>query len=384
MRNALVIHTSLSGLGGAEKVSSAIIESLKKMNYYVKLYTMEPTNWKQLINVFNIEPKTLPHEYYNLLPFHIRKFTIYTRLIASKIMESKIKRGYDIVINTHGDALPIATDIVYMHFPGFAAMEYYPHKHRSTGSIINKIYLAGYDFLRRHLTPSFENSTILCNSSFSRAVIKLKLNIDAQVVYPPIDIEFFGKAYFRKKGSEPYNIVSIGRFSPEKNYEFIVEIAKRLRDLKFFIIGSIGNPKNKSYFLKILGLKHKYSLSNLILVPNASHRKLLEILTYSRVLLHTMKYEHFGMAIAEGMVAGLVPVIHRSGGAYYDIIKRDKYGYSYRTIDEAIEKIWEALENYPRIYGKIHDYASKEFGREEFHIRFKKILDSITNQDIIV
>lgn len=379
MRKALVIHTSLSGLGGAEKVSLAIIESLKKMNYYVKLFTVEPTNWKQLIKVFNIEPETLPHEYYNLLPFHIRKFTIYTRLIASKIMELKIKRGFNIVINTHGDALPIATDIVYMHFPGFIAEEFYPYKHGSISSLVNKIYLAGYDLLRRHLIPSFENSIVLCNSSFSRAVIKLKLNIDAQVVYPPIDVEFFGKAYFEKKGSEPYNIVSIGRFSPEKNYEFIVEIAKRLRNLRFIIVGSVSNPRNKSYFLKILALKHKHNLSNLTLVPNASRRELLELLIHSRVLFHTMKYEHFGMAVAEGMVAGLVPVIHRSGGAYYDIIKRDKYGYSYRTIDEAIEKIWEALENYPKIFGKIHKYASKEFSREKFHTRFKKIMDSITS-----
>lgn len=377
MKKALVIHTSLSGLGGAEKVSLTIIESLKKMNYYVRLYTLEPTNWKQLLRVFRIGIECLPHEYNELLPFHIRKFTIYTRLIASKIMGLKIKKKFDIVVNTHGDALPLATDIVYMHFPSFTAEEFYPYENMGLGAFINKIYLTGYALLKKHLLPNFNRSRILCNSNFSKAVIKLKLGVRAEVVYPPIDVNLFEKAYIEKTGNEPYNVVTIGRFSPEKNYEFIIEVAKKMKDVKFFIAGSVNDHRKKMYFQKILALRNKHNLTNVTLIPNIEDKKLLRLLSKSRVLMHAMKYEHFGMVIAEGMVAGLIPVIHRSGGAYYDIIKRDRYGYSYGNIDEAVDALWKALNNYSKLYGKIHDYASKEFSKEKFLDRFKRVVESL-------
>lgn len=377
MKKALVIHTSLSGLGGAEKVSLTIIETLKKMNYYVKLYTLEPTNWERLLRVFRVGIQCLPHEYCELLPFHIRKFTIYTRLIASKIMDLKIKKKFDVIVNTHGGGLPLATDVVYMHFPSFVAEEFYPYENTGLGALINKIYLTGYALLRKYLLPEFNSSRVLCNSNFTKAIIKLKLGIKAEVIYPPINVKLFEKAYIEKTGNEPYNVVTIGRFTPEKNYEFIIEVARKMKDVKFFIVGSINDQKKKKYFKKVLALRNKYKLTNVTIIPNIGDKKLLKLLSKSRVLMHAMKYEHFGMVIAEGMVAGLIPVIHRSGGAYYDIIKRDRYGYSYRNIDEAVDALWKALNNYPKLYGKIHDYASKEFNKEKFIEKFKRVVESL-------
>jgi alpha-1,2-mannosyltransferase len=374
---ALVLHTSLSGLGGAEKVSLAIIESLKNMGFHVKLFTMEPTNWSSLTRVFHINKKMLPDEYMSLLKFRIRKFTIYTRLIMSKIMELKSKGKYDLIINSHGDALPIASDIVYMHFPGFAAEEFYPYERKGFKGNIYKLYLAGYNVLKHFMLPNYTNSKILCNSTFSKAIIRLKIGIDAEILYPPIDTKFFSKAFYLRTGNEPYHVISIGRFSPEKNYEAIIEIARKAKDLVFYIVGSIGGAKEEKYFRKLLTLRSKYKLENLFLLPNIKQSKLLYLMSKSRVLLHTMKYEHFGMAVAEGMVAGLVPVVHRSGGVYYDIIEKGAYGFYYKDLDEALEVLSVAIREYPRLYQKLHLYAVNKFGKQQFIKKFMNIVKSL-------
>ena len=67
----------------------------------------------------------------------------------------------------------------------------------------------------------------------------------------------------------------------------------------------------------------------------------------AKVYLHAMRYEHFGISIVEAMAAGLVPVVHRSGGPWEDILKaqQGRYGFSYLTIEEAAQTIEDLIEN---------------------------------------
>jgi len=60
-----------------------------------------------------------------------------------------------------------------------------------------------------------------------------------------------------------------------------------------------------------------------------------------------MKYEHFETAIIEAMSVGLVPIVHKSGSPWIDILcmKQDKYGYAYKISEEASALISELLVN---------------------------------------
>jgi len=68
------------------------------------------------------------------------------------------------------------------------------------------------------------------------------------------------------------------------------------------------------------------------------------ILGISKVYLHPMKYEHFGMAIVEAMASGVIPVVHKSGGPWTDIVEYGKYGFGFKSIDEAVGYISNILE----------------------------------------
>jgi len=69
----------------------------------------------------------------------------------------------------------------------------------------------------------------------------------------------------------------------------------------------------------------------------------VEIYKQAKVYLHCMVGEHFGVAVVEAMASGLIPTIHKSGGAWEDIIDYGKYGYGYNNIEEAIEGIRQSV-----------------------------------------
>ena len=53
---------------------------------------------------------------------------------------------------------------------------------------------------------------------------------------------------------------------------------------------------------------------------NKSFDEILKLFAQSKVAIHTMKEEHFGISIVEMMSAGLITIAHDSAGPKMDII----------------------------------------------------------------
>jgi glycosyltransferase involved in cell wall biosynthesis len=122
----------------------------------------------------------------------------------------------------------------------------------------------------------------------------------------------------------------------------------------------------------------KERISNAKLWPNASFEELHSLRLKSKVYLHAMPYEHFGISIVEAMALGCVPVVHRSGGPWYDILeRREIYGYAYSSVTEAVTKI-KILINDPSQYIEKALLAlrrSKAFTYEKFSKRLYEVLN---------
>ncbi len=72
---------------------------------------------------------------------------------------------------------------------------------------------------------------------------------------------------------------------------------------------------------------------------NKPRDEILKIFTSAKVGLHTMKEEHFGIAIVEMMSAGLVTIAHASGGPLHDIIgcSQEPIGYLCNSTEDFAE-----------------------------------------------
>ena len=86
-----------------------------------------------------------------------------------------------------------------------------------------------------------ENIELISNSDFTRKEIEKNLGIKSDIIYPPVDINKFLKVQNIKKEKK---IVTISRFSIEKNLENVIEIFNKMN----FPCELIGNAKHKSQF----------------------------------------------------------------------------------------------------------------------------------------
>ena len=75
---------------------------------------------------------------------------------------------------------------------------------------------------------------------------------------------------------------------------------------------------------------------SVVFMASRPRDEILKVFARAKVGLHTMKQEHFGIAIVEMMSAGLVTIAHSSGGPLHDIIgcSEEPIGYLCNSTEE--------------------------------------------------
>ena len=65
----------------------------------------------------------------------------------------------------------------------------------------------------------------------------------------------------------------------------------------------------------------------------ATRSRLFELFSKAKVAIHTMKHEHFGIAIVELMSSGIITIAHNSAGPKTDIIEPSEQPVGYLAED---------------------------------------------------
>jgi alpha-1,2-mannosyltransferase len=330
--------------GGAQRVCLKMIQALKEANHEVTLVTLTRTDWTKVQKMLGETFK--PDREVILLKRNFRGFDAYKPLFASFVLPS-VKRKFklDLLINSQADTLPARADIQYVHYPTFSDFENADINLKYSRSLFWRIYISPYKFLHRFFSNYLNTGVLVTNSSFSKRAIWKHVGRNSIVVFPPVEIEAFAKAALNAKKKN--NVISCGRYSPEKNYEYVLEVAKRLKSIKFAILGSFSGKKSTFYYEKLHQSILSMGLENVELLNGLQFRDLLRRYGEAKVYMHAMKHEHFGIAVAEAMAAGLVPVVFRAGGPWEDILKKKQgyFGFSYQDQNEASSIVRMLVEN---------------------------------------
>jgi glycosyltransferase involved in cell wall biosynthesis len=296
---------------------------------------------------------------------------IYQKLLT--ILTSINVGPSDIVINTNGNILPLFLKqnilcILYIHFPAILQTdsEYCNVKYQNW--TFWRAYFKPYQIISHALTKkALKRANItFTNSRFTKdAIKKVYPDSDPHVIYPPVDINRFSNCLC--SNSRENQVLVISRFSPEKQIEKAISIARILKDTKFIIMGSLLKANN-SYFKSIQQMIEDYGLANTIkLMPNASEDEKIDAMSSSMIYLHTMKGEHFGISIVEAMGAGLIPVVPSFGGCS-EIVPSE---YHYNTILDAAEIISKNIAEYDSKKSKFLINIAKLFSAENFRLSIK-------------
>lgn len=136
-------------------------------------------------------------------------------------------------------------------------------------------------------------------------------------------------------------VVVVASYTPKRHLEQVPLIAKHSKSAKFLIMG-----KADEYSLPTLkklrdDISRLHVEDRVTLLENVPFKEFLQVLSEAKVYLHTMPQDHFGISVVEAMASGCVPVVHRSGGPWMDILDEQQgmYGFSYSTLAEAARHI---------------------------------------------
>jgi len=285
-----------------------------------------------------------------ILPF----LGIYQSLISSYFKYKKLIKTYNpdfLLVTGNLTVIPNSMaekTIVYVHFPTPRDLKLPRIQRDYTSNIWKKLYVQLYLFISNNIDYNSDDdidlgyikkATIITNSNYTRNAIKKVWNIDSTVIYPPCPQYSFPLEDKIKIEKDTKTVCSLGRFVPEKEYDTIIQIAKQRPQLKFELIGGVAEDKI-SY---LNNLKNKAS-KNVTFHVNATENQKMEILKRSKILLHSFKGEHFGIALIEAMSAGLIPITHNSGAAKEDNIVDEKFRYN--DLDSALNCLDKAVSEW--------------------------------------
>jgi glycosyltransferase involved in cell wall biosynthesis len=374
-----LIHDSFNALGGAEMLALGLARALRELGHIVHLYTLEKTDWKRVHRIFGYSSDVVDKEY---ALFPGRTFpTIYGGLanwfwrdVAS--IYSIRQQHYDLTIITKQIMLPVFSDIIYVHFPVFVpGFESYNYPDRYVYNVWLRAYSRPEVAIRSVLLSLFKSMEykplILTNSRFSAAAIKRLLEVNAIVLYPPVNVEKY--LPLSKNTNRNKIVLTISRIAPEKGLDIIPEIAKEVKDVKFVIAGTLSSI---AYYrvlmsrIKVAGVEDRVKL-----FTNVSENLKMELLAKAMVYLHPTRYEHFGVAVVEAMAAGLIPIIHKSGGPWVDIVEGGKYGRGFSSLDELIYHINATIDSRYEFMARLVTERARFYSFHAFKTRVNKILE---------
>jgi alpha-1,2-mannosyltransferase len=152
------------------------------------------------------------------------------------------------------------------------------------------------------------------------------------VVYPPVAVRELESEVEVSPATESKRekvLLYIAQFRPEKNHalilqsfaEFVKSGSEAAKDARLVLVGSVrdDHDSKRVYQLRLL-VNELHIREQVEFHLDASWPEILEWLRRASVGVNGMWNEHFGIGVVEYQAAGLIAVVHNSGGPKLDIV----------------------------------------------------------------
>ncbi|KAH9968034.1 mannosyltransferase [Russula dissimulans] len=148
----------------------------------------------------------------------------------------------------------------------------------------------------------------------------------AEIVYPPCDTRALSQLPLERP---PLLLLSLAQFRPEKDHAAQIRMMATLRmrypehrpSMRLLLVGGVRNEEDAARVEELKELADSLQASDSVeFIVNAPYPRILELLGEASVGINTMVDEHFGINVVEFMAAGVIPIVHASGGPLHDIV----------------------------------------------------------------
>ncbi|KAK5661458.1 hypothetical protein OQA88_11359 [Cercophora sp. LCS_1] len=245
---------------------------------------------------------------------------------------------------------------------------------------------------------------VMTNSSWTQAHIKRlwgPLRASSQkpnpisVVYPPVAVRELEQEVEVSETSERKRekaLLYIAQFRPEKNHQLILQAFAEFvktetaaaKEAKLILVGSVRDDHDSKRVYKLRLLVNELHIKDRVEFHlDASWPEILEWLRRASVGVNGMWNEHFGIGVVEYQAAGLISVVHNSGGPKLDIVVNidgEPTGFHATTSTEFAEGFEKALSlhNPLRVRQRARKSA-KRFTEEGFAKRWTSEMEKLVS-----
>ena len=223
------------------------------------------------------------------------------------------------------------------------------------------IFLDGYNKERVDCEKIVMTSTNLVTASsvFETMLIADTYKIDEnkiKKITPGVD----RKIFIPDLSVEKENIIlSIGRIQEQKGQlqtiEFLNNFKKIQNDFKCYFVGGPSGKHGNEYLQELKQTIKDFNLDKHVeFLGDLPQTEIIELFKKAKLLIHTSKFETFGLVAIEANTMG-VPVLTTNNGSLMEIIENNKNGYlSENLIDSNVNNFVNNLFNNVTKYEEIH------------------------------
>lgn len=347
MRRVLFVQPSLQPPGGGGGVSAWALQALVT-RYRVTVLSWQPVDVAPINRFYGthlaasdfdtiVVPRAITY-----LPDHV---PLPLALLRGSILmryTRRVSAGYDVIIGLHNEIDFGRPGIQYVHYPTYLRprpsvdLRWY---HRFPAVL--RSYYAATDRLAGFSLSRLRSNITLANSAWTAAKIQQFHGVEARVVYPPVA----DPAPARPWHERAPGFLAVGRIAPEKALERVMRtmalVHARQPSVTLTIVGT-SDHWTTAYMHSLRRLAA--SLGPWIAFrPNLTHDEVRTLMAGTRYGIHGMLEEHFGMAPAEMVRAGMVVWVP-DGGGQVEIVG-DEPTLRYASEADGAAKICAVLES---------------------------------------
>jgi glycosyltransferase involved in cell wall biosynthesis len=320
MAKIAVIDEASTSVGGGKSVFIHTVAALQNAHDVI---TVTATPWDIKVaneyfgtNLGNVRQKrpTIPYvdwdrTYDILRNYTSGQFGVFDTLRFSLFQRAAVRscNDADIFVHTQMGSAYGSPSIQYIHNPSHLQ---FPGK---TGDTPDNKLLERIERLISPITSPVDfpsESMLLANSDYIVDECERVYGVQPDVVPPPVNTA-------NLPNEAPVNsreaAIMVGRISSRKAQHLGIEIIEQVRNMGHDInLTIVGGSHDDEYTAKIKS--HIADLEWASYLGRVPRDELVDQLTTHRYGLHTCRLEHFGIAVAEMVAAGCLPLVPNDGG----------------------------------------------------------------------
>lgn len=348
MARVAVFHNTLDFRGGADVVCLEACAALAS-EHDVALYTVSRTDASALAARFDV-----PFDATVVQPPGARAVASALSSLGSTIGPQLAARtallrpffvrhadAHDAALSTANEvSLPLPS-VQYVHFPQFnldRTTEAEPGRLDWLWRRLAAPTPAELSDRSRHTRGQFDRTRLVANSSWTAGVVDDIYGERPAVCHPPVD-PIPGRDWTARE----HGVLVLGRIAPDKRALDAIAVVDALRDrgydLTCHVVGS-APPAYREYVERVE--RASAARAHVTLETDVDRDRVLDLLGRYRYGLNMKRTEHFGMAVAEYVAAGMLPFAPDDGGQV-DVLAGDGR-LLFADVDGAVERIAGAVD----------------------------------------